>query len=58
MASNGGVAGAANMSKRKRHAPKVLKGAKKGVRERGHRMDREMNTPPHGGPWGERIYVG
>lgn len=54
--AHGAIAGAASMSKKKRTAPKVLKGTKKGVRA-SHRMDREMNTPKPGGPWGERIHV-
>lgn len=55
--AHGGVAGAANMAKKKRSAPKVLKGTKKGVKAMGHVMDREMNTPQSAGPWAKRIYV-
>lgn len=41
-AMHGAVAGAASMSKKKRHRPKVLKG-------KTHKMDRETNTPRSGG---------
>lgn len=47
--THGAIAGAASMSKRKRHNPKVLKGKK-------HKMDREQNTPPAGGGGPTRIY--
>lgn len=55
--AHGAIAGAASMSKKKRNAPKMLKGTKKGVKAMGHMMDREMNTPQSAGPWGMRLRV-